>query len=329
MLLNNTTIYDYDYIIATYDYNNKTTTDDYNKTTPDDNDDHVRGALVYMYVITYSLIILLGLPLHTHVICTIACKMERRTAATAWFLGLSVGDLIVILLLPFRIVSALEDFTWRFQGALCRACSYLAFLNMHSAALLLAFLAVVRSLSGGFCHRRAVPNAAVLASWFAGAVLSIPSLLYRGTEDTIRGTVCREKEAVAIAGLRFLSGWLFPFCVALVCSCLVSMKKKGFKIRNTQDYHVVRLMIAAFLLCWLPYHVLALLSAYRADVPEGLLRVGRPISTVLAFSSSCINPIIYMAVRRSVDMRWMQHAFSTRRGSGSPKAGEEKPDTAL
>lgn len=303
MSSNNSTIYDYEDVVYGPDR-------------------HVRGALVYMYVITYSLIVLLGLPLHMHVIGTIACKMEKRTAATAWFLGLSVGDLIVILLLPFRIVSALDDFTWRFHGALCKACSYLAFVNMHSTALLLAFLAVVRSLSGGFCRRPAVPNAAVMASWFAGAVLSTPSLLNRGTENTIRGTVCREQEAVAVAGVRFLSGWLFPFCVALVCSCLVSMKKRGFKIRNTRDYHVVRLMIAAFLLCWLPYHVLALLSVYRADVSKGLLSVGRPISTALAFSNSCINPIIYMAVRRSVNMRWMQYAFSTNRDSGSPMAGE-------
>lgn len=323
MSFNNTTTYDYEDVVSVF---NNTTTHNYVNNTTTHNYDH---ALVYMYVITYSLIILLGLPLHTHVICTIACKMERRTAVTAWFLGLSVGDLIVILLLPFRIVSALEDFTWRFQDALCKACAYLAFLNMHSTALLLAFLAVVRSLSGGLCHRRAVPNAAVLVSWFAGAVLSTPSLLNRSTENTIRGTECREREAGSVAGMRFLSGWLFPFCVALVCSSLVSMRKKGFKIRNTQDYHVVRLMIAAFLLCWLPYHVLALLSVYGADVSKDLLRVGRPVSTALAFSNSCVNPIIYVAVRRSANMRWMQYAFSASRGSGSPQAGEEQPDTAI
>ncbi|KAJ8379425.1 hypothetical protein SKAU_G00002030 [Synaphobranchus kaupii] len=304
MLQNNTT-YDYEY--------------DYNYTFLTNSENKVREGITYMYVVTYSVILSLGLLLHMFVICTIICKM-KETAATIWFLGLSVTHLVTLLLLPLQIVSALDDFTWRFAGALCKICSYMAFINMHSTALMLAFISVIRCLSGPisrfFC-RHGVSTGVVLLSWVAGGVLSTPSLLYRNSEDTSFGVLCRDtyrdtgnKEKAVVVN-RFLFGWLCPLFVVFVTSCLMSMKRNRALIKTSKSYGIIRVMIIAYFLCWLPYHILMLFKLYAVEYRTVLLTVGIPIGTALSFLNSCLNPIIYIKMGSCKNMGWMQDAFST------------------
>ncbi|XP_036383940.1 chemokine-like receptor 1 [Megalops cyprinoides] len=152
----------------------------------------MREALKYMYMGMYSIIILLGLPLNTLVIYTIFCKM-KRTGRVIWFLGLAVTDLTVCLFLPFQIVSALDDFNWRFGRGLCKFCSFVMFVNMHSTALMLSFMSTDRCLSAlvsRACCKSFVSKSMVLLSWTIGTLLSIPSFLFRSVKDTDNGQSC-------------------------------------------------------------------------------------------------------------------------------------------
>ncbi|XP_061117433.1 chemerin-like receptor 1 [Conger conger] len=279
-----------------------------------DEEKAARTALMkYMYVIVYSLVILLGLPLHTFVIYRIG-KMPK-TAVSILFLGLSVTDLVVILSLPLHIISAWEGFTWQLPGALCTACSYVMFLNMHATALLLASLSVVRSCRAFHrCWTPMVSQIVVAVAAIAAAFLSFSTLLYRRAKSTPRGTVCSDAypdraREVAVAVFRFLAAWLCPCCVAFVSSCLVSLTKNVNRIKGTKGYAITRIMMVAYFLCWLPYHLFMLIRLHPTDdLPENILPVALPVSTALSFLNSCMNPIIYM-FKGGIKMSWLQNAF--------------------
>ncbi|KAJ8286060.1 hypothetical protein GJAV_G00034110 [Gymnothorax javanicus] len=301
----------------------------------DDNDMHVYGIaadevakpLIYMYVTVYSLVILLGLPLHTLVICMITCRL-KKTPDTVWFLWLSVMDLAVILFLPFRLVSALQEFTWMFTAPLCKFCSFLMFMNMHSTALLISFLSMTRCLSDKGCCSRDVSNGAVVVSWVIGGLLSVPSLVMQSLKDTSRGVVCQESgwasktETEVITAVRFLTGWLCPLCVAVASSLCVCTKGKRVLINR-----IIKGIIMAFFLCWLPYHVLVLIKLRPTEVPEKVMKVGLPVSTALAFFNSCINPFIYIVMEGSLTMAWTQEDFPRHPNeiTSEPKSPEAIP----
>ncbi|KAJ8415264.1 hypothetical protein AAFF_G00422440 [Aldrovandia affinis] len=318
-MLGNDTFYDYDY------------NDTDNNVYITENENPMRRGLQHMYIGMYSIIILLGLPLNILVIYMISCKMDK-TASTVWFLGLSVTDLVIVLFLPFQMVSTLDYLTWRFRGTMCKICSYVMYMNMHSTALMIALLSVDRcssALASRMCCSRTVSKSMVLLSWFIGGLLSIPSLLFRSSRVTLSGVVCHDNYVSTdverkVVFTRLIFGWLFPVIIIFVTSCLVSMKRDSFHIKASRSYRTIRVMIIAYFLCWGPYHTLMVMKLSFASFPKELFTVGLPISTVLAAFNSCINPIIYIFMGRSISMRWMENAFYSDRSTTSQAAPETR-----
>ncbi|NWX50553.1 C3AR protein, partial [Steatornis caripensis] len=101
---------------------------------------------------------------------------------------------------------------------------------------------------------------------------------------------------------RAILGFVLPFSIMAVCYALIAfrMRANQFHKPRSRMLRTIVLVVAAFFICWAPYHVVGILSL----VPtlgtglRGSLILWDHLSTGLAYANSCINPLLYVFVGR-------------------------------
>ncbi|KAM8819932.1 C3AR protein, partial [Eudromia elegans] len=105
---------------------------------------------------------------------------------------------------------------------------------------------------------------------------------------------------VVITLTRAVFGFLLPFSVMAVCYALIACRMHATRLHRHHGkmLHVIVLVIAAFFVCWAPYHIVGILTF--VSVPAAGLRESLgfwdQLSTALAYVNSCINPLLYVFV---------------------------------
>ncbi|XP_051482774.1 C3a anaphylatoxin chemotactic receptor [Apus apus] len=130
-------------------------------------------------------------------------------------------------------------------------------------------------------------------------------LAYNGNDswgDFYEGDYSVSLALVVINITRAVFGFVLPFAVMAFCYVLIAVRtraKQSHKPCNRMLRTIV-LMVAAFFICWAPYHVVGILSLVPT-LGKGLkdsLIVWDHLSTALAYANSCINPLLYVFVGR-------------------------------
>ncbi|XP_058888971.1 chemerin-like receptor 1 [Acipenser ruthenus] len=326
----NTYVYDDpDYI-----YEDTSSTYDHGKAV--NNSDQIpvlENRFKYLFIGSYSVIFLLGVTLNGLVIFMVSCKM-KKTPSSIWFLCLAVTDFLFCLFLPFTIVYAFYDFDWLFGLFLCKMNSFIMFFNMFSSAFLLAIIRIDHCIYTCFtcaqncCTANVAVNVA-LVTWFGSAILSIPSLVIRNTSvedgkticfdsyDIFNNTAGRTNHQVVLAS-RILCGIAIPYLVICIVSC--------FKRSRSKAYKITRVIIFAYFICWVPYHVLMTLALYPEQFNKEVFLIGMPIVNVLAAANSCMNPVIYIFMSQDYKMSWMENAFSRKTSNTSTQLRSINPE---
>ncbi|XP_065597170.1 C3a anaphylatoxin chemotactic receptor-like isoform X1 [Cyrtonyx montezumae] len=107
---------------------------------------------------------------------------------------------------------------------------------------------------------------------------------------------------VVITITRAVFGFIIPFGIMAVCYALIAFRM------HTSNYHKPRskmlrtiiLVVAAFFICWIPYHIVGILSLVATPgtgLKESLI-LWDHLSVALAYTNSCINPLLYVFVGR-------------------------------
>lgn len=100
---------------------------------------------------------------------------------------------------------------------------------------------------------------------------------------------------------RAIFGFVLPFVVMTVCYALIAfrMHVRQFHKPHGKMLRTITLVVAAFFICWVPYHVVGILFLVATPETEPrLLILWDHISTALAYANSCINPLLYVFVGR-------------------------------
>uniref|UniRef100_A0A8C5HHE5 Pinopsin-like n=1 Tax=Gouania willdenowi TaxID=441366 RepID=A0A8C5HHE5_GOUWI len=149
---------------------------------------------------------------------------------------------------------------------------------------------------------------AIAASWLYSLMWTVPPLLgwsSYGPEGP--GTTCSVQWQQRTAGARSYISCLFVFCLLvpllLMFFCygkiLVAVHAMGRQINRSSTERregrvllMVVVMVTGYLLCWMPYGIVAILASFGRS---GLMSPGASlIPSLLAKSSIVINPIIYV-----------------------------------
>ncbi|KAL7839336.1 hypothetical protein SRHO_G00259940 [Serrasalmus rhombeus] len=251
------------------------------------------------------IIFILGIAGNSLVIWIAGFKMKKSVIAT-WYLSLAVSDFIMCSTLPFGVVQKVTD-EWIFGLFLCKFRYFIKHINMYSSIFILVIISVDRCILVMFPvwarNKRTVRKAAVIImlAWIVSAALSSPETIFRDIVHK-RKTKCvrkdiNEQSHIAIVSCQFIFGFVIPFLIIVVCYVLIMrMMKFNQMTTSKKPFKIMTMLIAAFLICWLPFHLYSFLKIHYKGF--NFVEVIKLFGVILANANSCLNPLLYAFMGR-------------------------------
>ncbi|KAG2471259.1 CML1 protein, partial [Polypterus senegalus] len=183
------------------------------------------------------------------------------------------------------------------------------------------------------CHSVGTISCSLVVIWMGSTMLSTPSLVIRDTtihEDN--EIVCKDNYALialvpkvheTILLSRFFCGLAIPFLVTACCSGIILCRSGSSKMKSLQGYIIIRWVIIAYFLCWVPYQVVFILTYKTRKENKTLTTTWMPIVTVLSMANNVLTPAIciFMGDKKQ---KWMETAFNEKEEVGSQKVSEDQ-----
>ncbi|XP_004437492.1 PREDICTED: prostaglandin D2 receptor 2 [Ceratotherium simum simum] len=273
----------------------------------------------YASVVLHGLASLLGLLENGLILFLVGCRM-RQTVVTTWVLHLALSDLLASASLPFFTYFLAVGHSWELGTIFCKLHSSIFFLNMFASGFLLSAISLDRCLQvvrpvWAQNHRTvAAAHKVCLVLWALAVLNTVPYFVFRDTIPRLDGRImcyynvlilnpgpdrdatCNSRQA-ALAVSKFLLAFLVPLAIIASSHAAVSMQLRHRGRRRPGRFvRLVAAVVAAFALCWGPYHVFSLLEA-RAHGDKALRPLvwrGLPFVSSLAFFNSVVNPLLYV-----------------------------------
>ncbi|XP_067853564.1 galanin receptor type 1b [Heptranchias perlo] len=276
------------------------------------------GPEVVIVPITFGLIFLLGIIGNSLVMVVLGRTKSRRSRSTTntFILNLSIADLSFLLFcVPFQAtIYSLPE--WIFGAFLCKSVHYLVMVTMLVSIFTLVTMSVDRYIAVVHAKRppciRNKKNASVGVGviWVLSFLTAVPvaqhQKLLTGHRQAPNSSFCWEewedetqKQVYKVTIL--VVGYLLP--LLLICCCYakvlfhlhkkvknMSKKSKRSKKKTAQT---VMLIVGAFLLSWLPHHIITMWVEFGNFPLTDASFAFRIVSHCMAYGNSCINPIIY------------------------------------
>lgn len=261
---------------------------------------------------------------NTFVLSVFCLHKSRCTVAEIYLGNLALADLILACGLPFWAVTIANNFDWLFGEALCRAVNTMTYMNLYSSICFLMlvsidrYLALVKTMSAGRTRGVRWAKLYSLVIWGCALLLSSPMLAFRTMknyrDEGYNVTACvitypSRAWEVFTNMLLNLVGFLLPlsvitFCTVQIMRVLRNNEMQKFKEMQTERKATVLVLavLLLFVVCWLPFQVSTFLDTLlRLEVLSGcwdehVVDVFTQIATYVAYSNSCLNPLVYAVV---------------------------------
>ncbi|XP_069779053.1 proteinase-activated receptor 3-like [Narcine bancroftii] len=257
----------------------------------------------------YIIVFAFGLPANGLAMINLMTKVQRMPS-TIFLTNLATADLLLILVLPFKIHYHFQGNNWVFGEALCRMTTAFFYGNMYCSILLLAFISIDRYFalvhpffSKGFRDNR-VAVGACLVMWALVGLSMLPFLLQRQVYSfhELNISTCHDvlpKHVqqgyffyyyVCLVLLEFLIPCLITvFCYIAVIKTLMTKNDKYFKAIRT----LIQVLIA-YVVCFTPSNIILLIHFSQHHLTENNhLYLYYVICLVLSTFNSCIDPFLY------------------------------------
>ncbi|XP_054422927.1 B2 bradykinin receptor [Pteronotus mesoamericanus] len=258
-------------------------------------------------------------------VLSIFCLHKSRCTVAEIYLGsLALADLILACGLPFWAITIANNFDWLFGEVLCRVVNTMVYMNLYSSICFLMlvsidrYLALVKTMSMGRMRGVRWAKLYSLVIWVCALLLSSPMLAFRTMKDyRAEGhnvTACiiiypsRTWEVFTNMLLNIV-GFLLPlsvisFCTVQILQVLRNNEMQKFKEIQTERKATVLVLavLLLFVLCWLPFQIstfldtLLRLGVLSSCWDEYIVDIFTQISSYVAYSNSCLNPLVYAIV---------------------------------
>ncbi|KAM4737664.1 neurotensin receptor type 1 [Anableps anableps] len=253
--------------------------------------------------------------------------------------SLAVSDLLILILsMPIELYNFIWfHHPWVFGDAVCRGYYFLRDSCSYATALNIASLSVERYMA--ICHpfkaksimSRSRTKKLISAMWIASFALATPMLFIMGQMTRNGEKICTTiVSAVTMKTVLQVNAFL-SFVVPMVAISVLNGVIANQLLRMFQEAEqdnrmsitrgnptmlnstvesnraqslrhgvlVLRVVVIAFVVCWLPYHARRLMFCYISDWSDNLYDFYHyfyMLTNVLFYVSSAINPILYNLV---------------------------------
>uniref|UniRef100_A0A3B3VI97 Prostaglandin D2 receptor 2 n=1 Tax=Poecilia latipinna TaxID=48699 RepID=A0A3B3VI97_9TELE len=260
----------------------------------------------------------LGILENALIIWVLGFRLRQRTVASIWMLNLAMSDFLATLTLPLFTFYFYSSHSWELGYPLCIVQTSIFFFNMFVSAFLLAAISLDRLLLVSkpvwSKNHRSVARAWKLCAlgWGWAALNTLPYSIFRSviekadsrklcyhhfalylsSEDSLEMDCNVRQGATAIS--KFLLAFFFPLVV--IAGSYIKISTGRLADTLTLFTKMVTSVIAAFVLCWAPYHIFCILemaAQYNKKIFK-LVQVGLPVSATFAFLNPVLNPVLYV-----------------------------------
>ncbi|XP_060089761.1 pinopsin-like [Heteronotia binoei] len=250
------------------------------------------------------------------IVLVLFCKFKAlRNSVNMLLLNISLSDMLVCI--SGTTISFASNIYGKWLGGEY-GCRWYGFVNSCFGIVSLISLAILSyerystltlSSKRGSDYRKVLLG--VGGSWFYSLIWTVPPLFgwsSYGTEGA--GTSCSVRwSSESLESVSYII-CLFLFCLVIPIMVMIysygrlfyAVKQVG-KIQKTsarkREFHVLFMVITTvicYLICWMPYGVIALLATFGR--PGSLTPVATIIPSILAKCSTVYNPIIYILMNK-------------------------------
>ncbi|XP_048847654.1 somatostatin receptor type 2-like [Brienomyrus brachyistius] len=267
-------------------------------------------VITFMYFVVCA-VALSGNMLVIYVILRYA---KMKTVTNIYILNLAVADVLFMLSLPF-IAIQLALVHWPFGEVICRVVMTVDSLNQFTSIFCLMvmsidrYLAVVHPIKSTKWRKPRMAKAINLAVWSISLLVNLPIVIYSGLifkKDSCFCTIVwpepQENYYKVFIFYTFFLGFFLPLTVICLCYLLIIVKVKSSGIRvgsskrkksERRVTRMVSIVVAVFVLCWLPFYVFNVTSVTGTISTTPALKSTFDFVVVLGYANSCANPILY------------------------------------
>ncbi|XP_075462791.1 chemerin-like receptor 1 [Ascaphus truei] len=252
-------------------------------------------------------------------------KKMKKMVNTIWFLNLGVADFLFDIFLPLQITRFAMNNHWPFGRVMCKVIFTAILLNMLVSVSFLMVISVDRCTSvlcPVWSKNHRTPRLASVISIVTWLLCLFPSSPYLAFYDTLHDpgkniSLCyiayvsrnngttfdyhtRKLRHTAMSITRFLSMFLIPFVINLVCYCLIALRLRRSESlsRSWRPFKIMIAIVLCFFCCLFPFNIFHLLQIMDIDNKWIYDSQFLSISICLAFFSSCLNPLLYVFIGR-------------------------------
>ncbi|XP_067871877.1 proteinase-activated receptor 3-like, partial [Heterodontus francisci] len=249
----------------------------------------------------YIFVLCIGLPANALALWTMAAKI--RKPSTIFLINLATADILLILMLPFKISYHLLGNNWLFGEGLCRIMTAFFYGNMYCSILLLTFISIDRyfALVHPFLAKRfrdnqfAIGTCAVI--WVMVILFVLPFLSVQQTFEIhdLNITTCHDVYVKDKRNVYFYY-WLVAVVLGFLCPSLITIFCYSFVIRalmvNVTKYKkavkITLLVLFIYLVCFTPSNIVLLVHQWIPDLHTCYM-----FFLSLSSFNSCIDPFLY------------------------------------
>ncbi|KAB0799483.1 hypothetical protein PPYR_07363 [Photinus pyralis] len=287
------------------------------------------GAYVAASVVL-SVIGLLGFTLNLIAIKLMWKEKHVWTSVNVILFNLVCADFLVALLgIPMSTAAAIAH-KWIFGSIMCTVYGFfMSLLGITAITTLTAlsferYLIIMKPLRNAKLSRSGAWTL-LLSIWLYSFVLTTPPLIgwgdYINEAANISCSVNWEEQGFNVKSyiiFLFVFGLVLPLIVIgfSYISIIIRLKQQNLQsgqVKQSEKRVTISIfvMIVAFLTAWMPYAVMALVAQFGAK--NSITPAMGVIPAILAKSSVCYNPVIYVAFNTQFRHSWMQMFSKARR----------------
>ncbi|XP_006804452.1 C-C chemokine receptor type 5 isoform X1 [Neolamprologus brichardi] len=295
-----------------YDYGNETDID-YDEFGPCVYRRHGATFLPAIYIIFF----LLGILGNSLVFWVITCGARLRTMTDVCLLNLAIADLLLVCSLPFLAHQARDQ--WVFGDAMCKIVLGIYHIVFYCGIFFITlmsidrYLAIVHAVCAMRARTRSFGMIAAAITWGAGFLASFPDLIFLQEQRNVSGQhTCYPGFPEVSSGIHFwavfsiakmnIVGLLIPIIILGFCYSQIIWRLLNSQSSKKQAIRLVVIVVAIFFCCWFPYNIAALFRALELKHRildcgySKAIRLALQITEAIAYSHSCLNPILYVFV---------------------------------
>ncbi|XP_017561915.1 nociceptin receptor isoform X1 [Pygocentrus nattereri] len=282
----------------------------------DDTDGLLPISVKITVAVVYLIVCVVGLVGNCLVMYVIIRYTKMKTATNIYIFNLALADALVLATLPFQGTDVLLGF-WPFGLALCKMVVAIDYYNMFTSIFTLTIMSVdryiavchpVRSLAVRTPHRAKLVNVAV---WALASAIGVPVMIMGQVEVESNDIECmvvlpdpQSYSEPVFGTCVFLFSFLIPVAIISVCYSLMVRRLHSVRLlsgsrekdRNLRRIsQMVLAVVAAFVFCWMPVQVLALIQALgKVDLGGSEVAVAAMhFCIALGYTNSSLNPVLY------------------------------------